>query len=849
MDTQEKQLSPSEQAYPTPNPFGPEGLELQEDIFSPAPVFAIPPLPALEFNAPIDELEEVPSDRTVTAAIPVSADSTVSRLAHRFAPTSPPTLVSLFPESGIRFELQSDQTIVIGRDPRRSELVLFNPSVSQKHCQLVVDDEECTLIDLGSSNGTYVNGERITSSRILRQGDLVTIGRFVFIFLWYRFAPKAQPESLYYYNVLSILSRLYPAPASVQSLLLASNLFSLPVDITKGTMLQIWGRVLGALKRQDFMPSMKNLLTCAVRQHPNAAELSYLLETIQHWENNRSDRGVQERVNIDVKNSMLLVREILGHHTDGNEEGSQELLEDVEPEPRSALNPLESRGADNRGLPRPAVAPEELPFELKPDESGAFLLPTSLIPPAAAAERLRTTGPLPPLSSGRMPEPAAMAPQANTGWFNQPSTLLDTRDAARLGLDERGVTPAQGVDRPATGPASSKAQAEAATQTGAEALSDARVSPAQPHAGPDGAVAGTPAAPAAPPDASPSTALSEAVRESAATPAGEEALGATTAGTGDAATTGDAASTTPPLAAHEGEAATRPDSAVASTARTADTDASADPSAISHHPDSAPRADVEEELRLNAVEPLPDDLAPPPPVPDSSRQDLVNDDGFQGLQMGMTTAPAANHEAPAPWDSEPEPPKRSPWLLPLVGLGLLSLAIATVPRYFAPDPAEVSGNPPAQVASNAGDTASSDAKPAETTTADAKPADANPADAKPADAKPAEVAATEPKPADAKPTDAKPASSASGVPVKPAFEVINFLGEDEKPKFTQSTAPKGAEWDSKTNQITAGSLKDCQWLDNKTAVFQSKGGRTFRLVRCQTGQAAVEGWVVEAGMK
>jgi predicted component of type VI protein secretion system len=54
------------------------------------------------------------------------------------------------------------------------------PSVSRKHCELLIEDEEFTVKDLNSSNGTYVNGERVRS-RELVPGDLLALGPCVFV--------------------------------------------------------------------------------------------------------------------------------------------------------------------------------------------------------------------------------------------------------------------------------------------------------------------------------------------------------------------------------------------------------------------------------------------------------------------------------------------------------------------------------------------------------------------------------------------------------------------------------------------------------------------------------------------
>jgi pSer/pThr/pTyr-binding forkhead associated (FHA) protein len=68
---------------------------------------------------------------------------------------------------------------VIGR---REDCDLRIPlgEISRKHCRLVRDEETLRLEDLGSSNGTYHNGQRIQES-VLAAGDTVQIGPVVFV--------------------------------------------------------------------------------------------------------------------------------------------------------------------------------------------------------------------------------------------------------------------------------------------------------------------------------------------------------------------------------------------------------------------------------------------------------------------------------------------------------------------------------------------------------------------------------------------------------------------------------------------------------------------------------------------
>src|SRR4051794_10987504 len=48
--------------------------------------------------------------------------------------------------------------------------------VSRRHCELYEDGQRLMLRDLGSSNGTYVNGKRVLGQQPLKAGDVLTIG-------------------------------------------------------------------------------------------------------------------------------------------------------------------------------------------------------------------------------------------------------------------------------------------------------------------------------------------------------------------------------------------------------------------------------------------------------------------------------------------------------------------------------------------------------------------------------------------------------------------------------------------------------------------------------------------------
>jgi pSer/pThr/pTyr-binding forkhead associated (FHA) protein len=82
------------------------------------------------------------------------------------------------PRSGMSFLLREGNTTV-GRHPE-SDIFLNDVTVSRHHCRFVTSGDELTVEDSGSTNGTYVNDERVDSAR-LEAGDEVLVGRFHFV--------------------------------------------------------------------------------------------------------------------------------------------------------------------------------------------------------------------------------------------------------------------------------------------------------------------------------------------------------------------------------------------------------------------------------------------------------------------------------------------------------------------------------------------------------------------------------------------------------------------------------------------------------------------------------------------
>ncbi|TET15362.1 MAG: FHA domain-containing protein [Actinobacteria bacterium] len=72
----------------------------------------------------------------------------------------------------------------IGRNPE-SDIFLDDITVSRKHAILEKIDKDFRIKDSGSLNGSYVNGEIVENS-ILKDGDRIQIGKYIFLFFCHR---------------------------------------------------------------------------------------------------------------------------------------------------------------------------------------------------------------------------------------------------------------------------------------------------------------------------------------------------------------------------------------------------------------------------------------------------------------------------------------------------------------------------------------------------------------------------------------------------------------------------------------------------------------------------------------
>ena len=78
------------------------------------------------------------------------------------------------PTPGVTFPLEGDQ-LTIGRDSTNG-VAINDAEVSRKHARLMFQGGKYVLEDLGSTNGTFVNGQRLAGPIVLKSGDVISLG-------------------------------------------------------------------------------------------------------------------------------------------------------------------------------------------------------------------------------------------------------------------------------------------------------------------------------------------------------------------------------------------------------------------------------------------------------------------------------------------------------------------------------------------------------------------------------------------------------------------------------------------------------------------------------------------------
>ena len=170
-------------------------VRLEQDADLPTGVFEVSSQVADPARPPVPRRRR---RRRSPARRPSRRPPAAAPAARRCAAASPPTPASRAPPSsvapatapgithvlvvdgpGTRHELSTGRN-VIGRGTE-ADIRLPDTGVSRKHVDVVLDGGTATVEDLGSTNGTLVNGRRV-SRQALADGDVIRIGHSVLVY-------------------------------------------------------------------------------------------------------------------------------------------------------------------------------------------------------------------------------------------------------------------------------------------------------------------------------------------------------------------------------------------------------------------------------------------------------------------------------------------------------------------------------------------------------------------------------------------------------------------------------------------------------------------------------------------
>ena len=90
--------------------------------------------------------------------------------------------IVVFGAEGTKSYELTDKIVTVGRSPANT-IPIEDGAASRKHCMVKKEPEDTyTLVDMGSANGTTVNGEKIAGEHHLEAEDRIKIGKTILIF-------------------------------------------------------------------------------------------------------------------------------------------------------------------------------------------------------------------------------------------------------------------------------------------------------------------------------------------------------------------------------------------------------------------------------------------------------------------------------------------------------------------------------------------------------------------------------------------------------------------------------------------------------------------------------------------
>src|SRR5579883_261398 len=88
-------------------------------------------------------------------------------------------VITLAERNGDSQQLEFDKNeVTIGR-LNGNDIVLAKGNVSKYHSRIVLKDGKFIIVDMKSTNGTYVNGKKIAAPQVIRPSDKIYIGDYI----------------------------------------------------------------------------------------------------------------------------------------------------------------------------------------------------------------------------------------------------------------------------------------------------------------------------------------------------------------------------------------------------------------------------------------------------------------------------------------------------------------------------------------------------------------------------------------------------------------------------------------------------------------------------------------------
>jgi pSer/pThr/pTyr-binding forkhead associated (FHA) protein len=166
-------------------------------------------------------------------------------------------------------------TLVFGREAG-SEVVIESTQVSRRHAEIAASAAGYVLTDL-STNGTYVNGQRVQGSRTLARADMIRIADYEFRFYADAVAPAAAPRTTTPVESAPPAPAPAPAPPASPSIPLSTPMSSGPIPTPLKPPAGAASRLNDTMHGQSFRPTPAPAPAVAEAPKPASGPMASLL--------------------------------------------------------------------------------------------------------------------------------------------------------------------------------------------------------------------------------------------------------------------------------------------------------------------------------------------------------------------------------------------------------------------------------------------------------------------------------------------------------------------------------------------------------------------------------------------